>query len=168
MKHSKKLLAWLTVLTLGSSLLSGCKTWDSVTHKLFGEDPDYIIHLHTYTGRRTEENEMNSVEYTPGKFAYLDRKPLLTSANATRIEVVERPRGKSLKLTLDGHGRTQWTQTTARHRNKRIIVMLDKTYKGWVLIDRIEERGVVMLPGPFTDEEVKNIEKNAKKNRDRF
>lgn len=158
----------LICLLMGVGVFSGCATWEKMNKALFAKSPDYILHVHTYTGTRTDENEMNSVEYVPGKFIYLNRKPLLTSINATGIKVIDRPRGKSLKLTLDGHGRTVWTQATARNRNKRLIVMLDKTYKGWITIDRIQERGVVVLPGPFTDEEVKNIQKNAEKNRKKF
>jgi preprotein translocase subunit SecD len=168
MKTRNKRLAWVLTLSLGLGLFSGCTTWDKMTKALLGKNPGYILHIHSYTGRRTDENEMNSVEYTPGKFVYLDKKPLLTSINASGIEVIDRPRGKSLKLTLDGHGRTLWTQATARNRGKRLIVMLDKTYKGWISIERIEERGILVLPGPFSEEEVENIQDNAEKNRKKF
>ena len=168
MKHLHACLAWLIIFVAGSSLLTGCQTWSEISEAVFGSKAECIIHLHTYTSRRTDENEMNAVEYTPGQFVYLDRKPTVTSVSATTIEAIDRPRGKSLKLTMDGHGRTLWTQTTARNRGKRLIVMLDKTYKGWILIDRIEERGVIMLPGPFTNEEVESIQKNAEKNRKKF
>ena len=126
------------------------------------EGPAHVISIYTYTAKKTAENEMNSVEFVPGKFVFLGKKPLLTSANIASIEVINGRGGKSLKLKLDNHGRMTWVQATAKHRGKNLIVMLDKTYKGWIRIQRIEERGILVLPGPFTDDEVKNIKKNVK------
>ena len=162
----KKLLLCLAVPVL--LCIAGCTTMEIVSESIFGDGRDYVIHLHAFSTKRTDKNEMNAVEYIPGKFIYPEKEPIISSPNISKIEVIQLATGKSLKLVLDGHGRTVWTQTTARLRGKQLVIMVDDKYRGWIRINRIDQSGVIVLPGPFSDEEVKEILDHAEKNRKKY
>lgn len=164
MMRKVKSLVMIGVLTL----VAGCATMEKVSKTLFGDGRNYVIHLHEFSTMRTDKNEMNAVEYIPGKFIYPKKEPVISSPNISKIEVIQMPTGKSLKLVLDGHGRTVWTQTTARLKGKQLVIMVDDKYRGWIRLTRIDQDGVIVLPGPFTDDEVKNILNHAETNRKRY
>ncbi len=147
----------LTLCIAAAVSSTGCRSWAALRKSWSGDDRDYLLHIHKFTAKPTDDNEFNAVQYQPGMFIYLEPQAIISSRDVKRMEVIDAPKGKSLRLTLDGHGQAVWTQLSVSNRGKQVVVMLDDEYRGWILIDKINQEGIVFVPGPFSDEEAQKI-----------
>ena len=90
----------------------------------------------------------------------------MTSNNIPLIRMIPaKEDGKSyLELKFDAHGRYLWTQISAEHRKRLLLLTIDRQPYGEVEIKKFSENGSLLIEIPFEDEIAKRISENAKLN----
>ncbi len=138
--------------------LPGCGTLANLWDYFFGEEREYMVHLHFFTLKPNDQKQtFQAVEYLPGRLLYLDGPAVLDSRDFLSIKEVPHANGKSLEIQLTPHGKMVWTQVTATNYGKQIVVMVDDQYRGWIRITKLDESGTLFLKGPFPPEEARKI-----------
>ncbi|MCJ8332249.1 MAG: hypothetical protein HRT89_14925 [Lentisphaeria bacterium] len=159
-----KYLLYIFIVIYGCS----CNIWktdgkiDRALKKYAYKKKNKVISIHEFSFTNNGQKAMKEIFLPDNKDMannrfYIAAEPIITSAYISVIKLYPTKNGYGLMLHTNQLGKNLWTHASEKHLGKQLVIMIDNEYKGYVNVKRIEQRGIIFLPGPYPKDEAKKI-----------
>ena len=132
------------------------------------KQPKKLISIHAYVVRPQQGAVPLRAEWRPGRYIYIGPRPLLTSADISRIEPFAVAGGLGLRCHLDAHGSLLWSRVSLEHRGQPLVLLIDGKFRSLLEVHGSGQAPALDLRGPFTEAEAEEIRQEAQRNYKRY